>query len=167
MSTRCTCRSFARMRASPSPPARTPRRGRPCGPVSRIRRNAARVDLRLAAKTVAVRQLGRHRLSRPRRAGMPLQPARAATTSPSSDACHRRRRRARDRDCAPRRPAPAHRREDRPHGGGLLSELSPPLLSDPLVDFIGEVGEAENRGSWATPRRSSFRSTGRSRSGLR
>ena len=121
----------------------------------------------LAAKTVAVRQLGRHRLSRPRRAGMPLQPgprgnylAFLGRMSPEKGverAIEIARRAGRRLRIAAK--------IDRTEEDYYRSRVAP-LLSEPLVDFIGEVGEAENRGSWATPRRSSFRSTGRSRSGL-
>jgi hypothetical protein len=40
-----------------------------------------------------------------------------------------------------------------------------PLMRDPLIEFVGEIGKAKRRSSSETPARFSSRSTGRSRSG--
>ncbi len=55
----------------------------------------------------------------------------------------REARRPRDRDREARRDAAQDRRQGRPGRPGVLRAVIEPLLDDPLVEFIGEIGEGE------------------------
>ena len=93
------------------------------------------------------RQFRRHDPSRP--AARPLMPAGAAAAaaiSPSSAASRRRRGPDRAIEIAKR---PASRSRSRPRSTRSTSTISTrvvkPLLDDPLVEFIGEIGEHEKQ----------------------
>jgi hypothetical protein len=94
-----------------------------------------------------------------------VQPA-AARRLPRLPRPHVAREGARqgDRD----RQAPRHAAEDGRQGRcrrrAAISAKIEPLLDHPLIEFIGEIGDAQKPRSWAAPPRCCSRSTGPSRS---
>ena len=134
----------------------------------RVPRRAAGLDLATpSARPMPPVQLGRHRPPRPAARPLPLR-AGAARRLPRLPRPHLAGEAARpgdrDRRSAPASPLKIAAKVDRADERLLRGSEIEPLLDHPLVEFVGEIGDAEKRRSSATRWRCCSRSTGRSRS---
>ena len=137
-------------RAAPDHAARPARRARAGAALPHVLRHAAGVDLRCAATAAPVRALAGDRAPRPAARPLPLPRAAPARTWRSSAASRARsastaRSRSRGALGMPLKIAAKVDQAERDY----LEEIRP-LLDDPLVEFVGEIGEAQKD---AFPRR--------------
>ena len=143
---------------------------RPRAALQRVQRHAAGVDLRQPAPAAARCALDRDGVPRPGIGRLSVQP-RAAWRLPrvSGTRVAGERARPRHRDRAPRRHAPAHRREDRARSRRAPLARAHRAAHRRRVRSSSSASSTRraSRLSWATPRRCCFRSTGRSPSAWR